>query len=214
MTRKLVPIAEIARPHGVLGELRLKLYNEDTDLIGKGRRVHLIAAAPAPGAKERAEKAPKKKKPTGVKTPEVTPVPLPQAPPAKVSPAKAQEPVDKTIVSVRPTSGALLIRLSGVDDRDQAEALQGMQICVERRELPELPEGEFYASDVEGARVELVSGDLVGTVTEFRTYPTCSVLVVSRTAGGAVLEVPLVEDYVAEVDTRAGLVKLHHIDEL
>ena len=29
----LVPLAEIARPHGVRGELRLKVYNADSDLL-------------------------------------------------------------------------------------------------------------------------------------------------------------------------------------
>ena len=31
--RKLVPLAEIARPHGIAGELRLKVYNLDSDLL-------------------------------------------------------------------------------------------------------------------------------------------------------------------------------------
>ena len=32
-TAALVPLAEIARPHGVRGELRLKVYNTDSDLL-------------------------------------------------------------------------------------------------------------------------------------------------------------------------------------
>ncbi len=28
-----VPLAEVARPHGVRGELRLKLFNEDSDIL-------------------------------------------------------------------------------------------------------------------------------------------------------------------------------------
>lgn len=33
MKPKLVPLAEVARPHGVQGELRLKVYNTDSDLL-------------------------------------------------------------------------------------------------------------------------------------------------------------------------------------
>jgi 16S rRNA processing protein RimM len=33
MARRYVPVAEVARPHGVRGELRLKLYNEGSGLI-------------------------------------------------------------------------------------------------------------------------------------------------------------------------------------
>jgi 16S rRNA processing protein RimM len=175
MASRLVPIAEIARPHGVKGELRLKVYNEDTELIGKGRRVTLLRPATA-------------------KTPQ-------------------GEPLQKTLTSVRKTEGGLLVRLDGIDDRDVAEGLRGVEICVARDELPDLPDGEFYAFDVEGARAELVSGDVIGLVTELRTYPTCSVLAVKLDVGREI-EVPLVDDYVAEVDTEAHVVKLHHIDEL
>ena len=37
-----VPIAEIARPHGVRGEVRLKLYNDASTMIAKGRKVTLL----------------------------------------------------------------------------------------------------------------------------------------------------------------------------
>ncbi len=30
---RLIPLAEVARPHGVRGELRLKIYNRDSDLL-------------------------------------------------------------------------------------------------------------------------------------------------------------------------------------
>lgn len=33
MSRRYVPVAEVARPHGVHGELRLRLYNPSSDLL-------------------------------------------------------------------------------------------------------------------------------------------------------------------------------------
>lgn len=33
MSPRLVPLAEVARPHGVRGELRLKVYNRNSDLL-------------------------------------------------------------------------------------------------------------------------------------------------------------------------------------
>jgi 16S rRNA processing protein RimM len=181
MSSRRIAIAEIARPHGVKGEVRLKVYNEESTLIAKGRSMFL---AP-PLDKERPEKA------------------GPDAP----------KPRQIAITSVREMPGALLVRLRGVDDRDAALAIQGHRLEVDRDELPELAEGEFYACDVEGSRVELVNGDVIGTVTRFVTYPTCNALRVGLATGGEI-EVPLVEAYVALVDPEAHLVKLHHIDEL
>lgn len=58
MVRRLVPIAEVQRPHGVTGELRVRLYNEASDLLlqkpqvvlrladGSERTVRLAAVRP------------------------------------------------------------------------------------------------------------------------------------------------------------------------
>lgn len=40
-TPKLVALAEVARPHGVKGELRLKVYNRDSDLLRQMKEVTL-----------------------------------------------------------------------------------------------------------------------------------------------------------------------------
>jgi 16S rRNA processing protein RimM len=39
-----VALAEVARPHGVRGELRLKVYNPDSDVLLSQRRVRLVTA--------------------------------------------------------------------------------------------------------------------------------------------------------------------------
>lgn len=44
MSSRLVPIAEVQRPHGVTGELRLRLYNESSDLLLKKPQVVLRLA--------------------------------------------------------------------------------------------------------------------------------------------------------------------------
>ena len=44
MARRYVPVAEVARPHGVRGELRLKIYNHDSDLLLRRPAVKLVFA--------------------------------------------------------------------------------------------------------------------------------------------------------------------------
>src|SRR4029079_10417673 len=44
MARRYVPVAEVARPHGVQGELRLKVYNQDSDLLLRRPAVRLLLA--------------------------------------------------------------------------------------------------------------------------------------------------------------------------
>ncbi len=169
--RTLVAIAEVARPHGVRGELKLKLYNPDTPLIAVGARVVL---------------------------------------------RKGDDPkTDRSlrILAVRSATQGLLVQLEGVVDRDAADLCRGAQLLVPREALPALEADEFYAVDVEGARAELLDGTLVGTVKALVSYPTCEVLVVETPAGERI-ELPLVDDVVAEVDAAAKLVRLKSADPL
>jgi 16S rRNA processing protein RimM len=168
MARRWVPVAEVARPHGVRGEIRLKLYNEGSELLLRPRDVKLAL----PDGSER----------------------------------------DARVKAARPASKALLVELAGVVDRDAVEALRQARICVPRDEFPALEPGEFYACDVEGAKVEL-GGAEVGRVTALQSYPACDVLVVERGEGRPV-EVPLTEAFVESVDVEAGLVKLVTLEGL
>lgn len=163
-----IAVAEVVRPHGVRGELRVRLYNPDSEALMEPCQVQLRV-------------------PNG----------------------------SSSLVQVYPrqaSAGIVLIRMEGLNDRDAAEQLRGAVLHVQRSELPELQEGEFYINDVLGARAELVDGSPVGTVVDFRSYPTTDVLVIE--GGGKQYEVPLLDDFVESVDTTAKRVVLKTVDEL
>jgi 16S rRNA processing protein RimM len=116
------------------------------------------------------------------------------------------------IVAARRANKAVLVELAGVVDRNAAELLRGAKLFVAREQLAPLEEGEFYACDLEGAKVFL-AGEEIGRVKSIQEYPTCDALVVERAAKSA-LEIPLVDAYVASVDTAAGVVELVTIEGL
>jgi 16S rRNA processing protein RimM len=120
---------------------------------------------------------------------------------------------DVKLSGARRANKALLVRLAGVDDRDAAEALRGATLCVPRDAFAPLDEGEFYACDLEGARVETTSGDVVGRVEGLESYPTCDALIVVREGAGP-LEIPLTETYVASVDVERRVVLLVTLEGL
>ena len=99
-----------------------------------------------------------------------------------------------------------IVRLSGCDTRDAAEALRGTPLLAERGELPALDEGEFWADDLIGCAVS--DGDItVGTVARLLGLPSCEVIEVRR-ADADVLLVPLVSDAVRSVDLEARRVQV------
>lgn len=156
-----MPLAEVARPHGVAGELRLKVYNRDSDLL---RQLERVVVRFASGEEREVE-----------------------------------------VRNVRPAGEALLALLEGCVGRNEAERWRGAQLLAPREAFPEPEEGEFYACDVEGARVE-IGGEPFGEVERLISYPTCDAIVV-RSAEGR-FEVPLVEGAVDEVDVAARVVRV------
>ena len=99
-----------------------------------------------------------------------------------------------------------IIRLEGCEDRSGAEALRGSDLAVPPELVPELPEGEWWADELEGCRVH-DAGSPVGVVRRLLALPSCEVLEVERDGGGELL-VPMVSDAVRHVDIAAREVEV------
>src|SRR3954470_1257456 len=44
--------------------------------------------------------------------------------------------------------GALVLKFAGIDTRNDAEELKGLEVCIPFGERPSAPEGEFYFADL------------------------------------------------------------------
>ncbi len=88
-----------------------------------------------------------------------------------------QKPNSREPIKVRLTSGRFLdgknqylVKLEGVDFRDQAEALRQAQLMVPRSDRLSLDPGEFHVSDLIGLTVVMQSDQsILGTVTDVFT---------------------------------------------
>ena len=83
--------------------------------------------------------------------------------------------------------GAVLARIEGVKDRDDALALAGMEIFVDRHMLPATVEDEFYYADLVGLIAKYPDGELYGTVHTVHNFGAGDVLEIERAAGGRVM---------------------------
>jgi 16S rRNA processing protein RimM len=92
----------------------------------------------------------------------------------------------------------LLAALPGVEDREAAAALVGASIAIQRDQLPELPEGEHYWSDLIGLSVETLSGCDLGRVERLQETGANDVLVVQGDRERLIPYVP--GRYVVRVD--------------
>lgn len=74
----------------------------------------------------------------------------------------------------------VIVRLDGVDTREQAADLVGYQIAVSKSQLPDLPKGEYYWSDLIGLEVVNTAGVTLGAVQRLMETGANDVLVVDR----------------------------------
>jgi 16S rRNA processing protein RimM len=96
---------------------------------------------------------------------------------------------------------ALVAKLKGIDDREQALALRGREVAVPRAELPRNEEGEYYWADLEGLRVSNLEGEALGVVTGLLETGANQVLVVQ---GERERLIPVVSAVVKSVDLAQG----------
>lgn len=93
----------------------------------------------------------------------------------------------------------------GIHDRTEAEALQGAVILINRSDLPELNDDEFYFNDLIGASVQLVDGTRIGTLVDFSTNNAQTLLEI-KTMTGHRASIPLVDAIVKTIDAEQKVV--------
>jgi len=112
----------------------------------------------------------------------------------------------RRIVAVRLTPKGFLVDVEGVESRAAANALKGQELLLERDELDEPEEGEFYVADLVGLAVSNDAGEIVGTVEDTFETAAHEVLVVREVGGDQSLYVPFTLEHVPGLDLEAGRV--------
>jgi 16S rRNA processing protein RimM len=84
-----------------------------------------------------------------------------------------------------------LVSLKGVDDKDQADALRGQEVMVDREDLPQLEADEMYAVDLIGFTVAGLDGKEHGVVEAIEEAGPQDLL---RLQGGALVPIALVKE--------------------
>ncbi|MEZ0122012.1 MAG: ribosome maturation factor RimM [Candidatus Reddybacter sp.] len=112
--------------------------------------------------------------------------------------------------SFRAQGKGTVAHLCGIDDRNEAEALSGLDICVLREQFNALEGGDHYWYQLQGLQVYSVDGDarvLLGEVSGFLETGANDVLVVKGTADSIDQKerlIPYVDQYLLKIDTDAG----------
>jgi 16S rRNA processing protein RimM len=109
------------------------------------------------------------------------------------------------ILDIREAKGMAIVRFRGVNDRNAAEALCGLDLSIERDNLPDelLEDAEFFYADLEGLEAFDAEGKSYGTVSAIFDFGAGDLLELKAPAKRPVL-IPFSEAAVLEIDLEAG----------
>ncbi len=68
------------------------------------------------------------------------------------------------VIEGRPQGKGIVVHLDGFNDRDEVRSLIGLEIKVNRDQLPQTAADEYYWADLIGLRVETTEGVVLGKV--------------------------------------------------
>lgn len=92
----------------------------------------------------------------------------------------------------------VVVKLEGVDTREAAEKLRGVELHVPETEVPDPPADTYYHFQLMDMQVVDVQGVRLGLITEILSYPGNDVYVVTK--DGQETLVPAIADVIKSVD--------------
>lgn len=164
-------LGEILRPHGIRGELRMRILTDFPERIPELDAVY-VGVGPA--------------------SPDVTAY---------------------HVEHMRMHQAYGLLKLQGVDDRNQAELLRDLFVMVAIEDAVPLEEGEFYLYQLIGLAVETTSGEALGTLRDVIETGANDVYVVASPTYGEVL-LPAIDEVIVRLDIPAGVMVVNLIEGL
>lgn len=123
------------------------------------------------------------------------------------TPAMYVEDEIRKIENVRLQKNTVILKLFGIDNRNDAEAVKGKELYITEADLPKLPEGQFYVRELIGMSVKEQDGDVLGRVTDVLQNTAQDLLEVEQDSGKKIL-IPKVNEFVLDIDADKRQIKV------
>lgn len=121
---------------------------------------------------------------------------------------------DFTVKITRAVKNGFAARLSGVSNKEAADALKGTRLYAPRDALPGLPDDEYYHTDLIGLTVVDTGGGDRGLVHAVHNHGASDLLEVRAKGQSGTVLVPFTRDVVPTVDLAAGRIVIDPPDGL
>lgn len=104
------------------------------------------------------------------------------------------------IASLRAAKDHLVARIKGVDTRNDAETLNGLELFVGREKLPATDDGEFYHADLIGLAAVTTDDRPLGHIIAVHNFGAGDIIEIASGNGGETRLLPFSDAVVPTVD--------------
>jgi 16S rRNA processing protein RimM len=155
-------IGEILRPHGIAGEVRMRVLTHYPEHLADLEKVYLSEDP------------------------------------------DAADGTSYVLEQVRMHQQYALLKLKGVDTRDQAERIRQLWVMIEANDAVPLKQGELYLYQLIGLRVMTQAGRSLGSITDILETGANDVYIVQSSEHGEIL-IPATAETIITTDLDAGI---------
>jgi 16S rRNA processing protein RimM len=117
------------------------------------------------------------------------------------------------ISGVRYMKDMVILKLTGVDDRTEAEKHKGKDIYIDKTDVRELPEDTYFIFDLIGLKVIDENGAVIGTLCDVIQNSAQDLYEVERENKDRFL-IPAVEEFILKIDMESRTMTVRLIEGL
>lgn len=122
---------------------------------------------------------------------------------------------NKAAIGSSTSGGVILIaKISGIDDRNEAEKLRGLELFTNRDDFKKIPDDEFYQVDLIGLNVIDEDGSSLGKVLNVMDFGAGTMLEIEFSQANEKMNLekienfPFKDEFFPEVNIKAGTIKI------
>lgn len=133
--------------------------------------------------------------------------------PVELAATGGSAPIIATPVNFRGSEQALIVKFSGFDNPEIARSLTNRVVLVERKRMPDLPDGHYYYEEIIGLPVFGEDGVQIGSLRDFYPAGDKDVWEIETVSGGEIL-IPCLPETVLNVDLQRGTITIRPMETI
>lgn len=118
-----------------------------------------------------------------------------------------------TVKLKNPIKGEWLVEVNAISDRNQAELLRGIELYIDRDQLPETDGDDIYLEDLVGCDAIDAEGHKIGEILSVDNFGASDLIEIKPIDGSKTFYLPIAEPFVQGIDLEENIVVVEVAEE-